>query len=197
MKNYQAMVRWACFFLLFTISFSVSAQKMSADDSRFQNAREMMDLGKFGLAMQALRPLTSNYEGNIYTKIASYYYAVSAYNDGQKYVAKDMFLQILQQYPDWDKTDKVNLWLANIYFAENDLKSAFNYVSFIDDNEIKASALELKNGYLSGLSLDELDSLLQAYPSDKTIAANLAAKIAAQPIGEQDREYLENIVSVF
>jgi hypothetical protein len=186
------------FALVLLMHFSYGwAQSDSPDDNRYTNAKLLVDEGKYGLAMQALRPLTNDYDGNRYTKSASFLFAVSAYNDGQKYVAKDMFLQILRKYPDWEKTDEVNLWLANIYLSEGDFQNGINYASFIRNSDIKRDAIELKRGYLRNLSLEELDSLLQIYPSDKAIASNLADKIVDLPIVQQDREYLENIVSVF
>ena len=187
-------------FLVFVLFLTIGhswAQKESPADARFKNARELMDLEKYGLAMQALKPLTSSFENNKYSRISSYYYAVSAYYDNQKYVAKDMFLQIVQQYPTWEKLDEVNLWLANIYLQDGDFKNGLNYASFIKNDEIRREAYELKINYLNNLSLNELDSMLKTYPSDKAIAENLADKISELPIDEQDRDYLENIVSVF
>jgi len=189
--------RFSFVFIFILIAGFSWAQKVSPEESRFKNARELMDLGKFGMAMQAFEPLTASFEGNRYTIISSFYYAVAAYNEGQKYVARDMFLQILQKYPKWEKLDEVNLWLANIYLEDGDFKSGLSYASFIRNNEIKQQASEIKSNYLKVLTFNELDSLLQTYPSDIAIASSLADKIMEMPIDEQDRDYLENIVSVF
>lgn len=182
--------------LLLVFSFSW-AQDESVEDTRFKNGKELMELEKYGLAMQTLQPLTNEFSGNKYTTIASFYYAVSAYNDGQKALAKDMFIQILQKYPSWEKLEEVNLWLTNIYLEEGDVEKGFNYASFLKNPVLKNEAEELKKNLLRNLSYDELNDLINAYPSDKAIAINLADKIAEMPIHEQDREYLENIVSVF
>jgi len=189
--------RFSFVFIFILIAGFSWAQKVSPEESRFKNARELMDLGKFGMAMQAFEPLTASFEGNRYTIISSFYYAVSAYNEGQKYVARDMFLQILQKYPKWEKLDEVNLWLANIYLEDGDFMNGLSYASFIRNNEIKQQALEIKSNYLKVLTFNELDSLLQTYPSDIAIASSLADKIIEMTIDEQDRDYLENIVSVF
>ncbi len=184
--------------LAFLLIFSYSwAQKESAEDARFKNAKELMNQEKFGLAMQALKPLTNSFEGNRYAILSSFYYAVAAYNDGQKSVAKDMFLQVLQKYPSWGKLDEVNLWLANIYLAEGDFNNGFTYASFIKNPSLKSKVEELKTTYLQQMTYDELDSLIKENPSDKSVAINIADKISALPIDKQDREYLENIVSVF
>jgi len=182
--------------VLLTVHF-VWAQKSNPNEARFNNAKELMNLGKYGLAMQEIEPLTTAFEGNRFEKIASFYYAVCAHHAGQKFVARDMFLQILQKYPTWENRDEVNLWLTNIYLDEGDIQKGFNYASFIRDSKIKNEAAELKKAYLEKLNYGELDSLIQVYPSDHVVAEKLADKIIALPISAQDRDYLENIVSVF
>jgi tetratricopeptide (TPR) repeat protein len=191
---------------IFRISFAVLlffslnlayAQKINSYESEFNNGKELLNLKKFGLAMQAFKPLTNSMGGNPYQKIASFYYAVSAFGDEQTQVAKDMFLQIANKYPDWIKIDEVYLWLANIYLQEGDYNRGLTFASKIEKTDIGKSASELKRNYLRNMSYSELDSLLSLYPSDKEIAINLADKIAEKPIQDQDRGLLENIVSVF
>jgi hypothetical protein len=186
-------------FLILPLSLSVFlalAQGGNNFQSNFNNGKELLSLKKYGLAMQAFKPLTNAIEGNPYEKIASYYYAVSAYEDGQKQVAKDMFLQIASKYDEWSKIDEVYLWLANMYLQDGDYQKGLTYASKIENTEARQSATHLKQSYLKKRSYDELDSMLSLYPSDKEIAINLADKIFEQPIFEQDRDLLENIVSV-
>lgn len=178
------------------IVFYTLAQDGNSFQSNFNNAKELLNLKKYGLAMQAFKPLTNAIQGNPYAKIASFYYAVCAYENGQKQVAKDMFLQIASINTEWDKIDEVNLWLTNIYLQEGDYQKGLTYASKIENTEARQSAVRLKQNYLKKMSYNELDSLLSLYPSDKDIAIKLADKIVEQPIFEQDRDLLENIVSV-
>lgn len=60
-----------------------------------------------------------------------------------------------------------------------------------------SEAILLKENYLKSLNYNQLDTLLEIYPSDKEIAANLALKIIELPFAQQDRALLENIISVF
>lgn len=175
----------------------VYGQQTNTFESEFTNGKELLELKKFGLAMQAFKPLTNSIDGNPYPKIASFYYAVAAFGNDQHQVAKDMFLQIANKYPDWTKIDEVYLWLANIYLQEGDYKRGLTFASKIEKTDVAQSAAELKRNYLKNMSYSELDSLLNSYPSDKEIAINLADKIVEKPIQEQDRDLLENIVSVF
>lgn len=184
-------------FVLFLSLNLVWAQSDSPDDARYENARELMNLGKFGLAMQAFKPLTLSYGGNQYEKISSFYFAVSAYHDNQKYVARDMFLSLLQKYPKWEKLDEVYLWLTSIYLEEGDYNKGLNYASKIRDKEIKDETILFKINYLKSQDYNQLDSLFNLYPTDKEIASNLAQQIIELPFAEQDRVLLEHITSVF
>ena len=151
------------FLIAFSLIFFYShAQKISPEESRFKNARELLELGKYSMAMQAFEPLTKTYAGNHYTKISSFYYAIAAYNDGQMHVAKDMFLQILQKYPSWDKLEEVNLWMANIFLEEGNYARGLNYASFIKTPDIKAQVTSIKKEHLAALSFNELDSLFNS-----------------------------------
>ncbi len=196
LKYFFLRVNLAAFFILISIGISFS-QKTDPNELRFKNAKELMSLEKYSLAMQTFKPLISSLEGNQYAAISSYYYAISAYNDNHKYVARDMFLQILSEYPNWEKQDEVYLWLTNIYLQEGDYKKGLTYASKIKNHEILSAASGLKKSFLQKLELSQLDSLLKEYPSDKTIAEGLAEKIFQQPIANQDRDLLENIVSVY
>jgi tetratricopeptide (TPR) repeat protein len=199
-NNKKMMKMFFRTFLTVTLSLSfavASAQNESSYKSNFDNGKELLKLGRYGLAMQAFKPLTSSIEGNPYNRIAAFYYAVAAFNDEQSQVAKDMFLQITSKYPDWEKIDEVNFWLTNIYLKEGDYQKGLTFASKIKNAELLQSATLLKESYLTDMTYPELDSLLGIYPSDKVIAGKLADKIIEQSIHEQDREYLENIVSVF
>ncbi len=183
---------------MFLLSGSIAfSQSKDSNELKFRNAKELMNLEKYSLAMQAFKPLTSSQVDNRYAAISSYYFAISAYNINQKYVARDMFLQILHEYPKWEKQDEVYLWLTNIYLQEGNYKKGLIYASKIKDNEIKEEASGLKQSFLQKLELSQLDSLLKEYPSDRTVAAGLADKIIEMPIVDQDRDLLENIVTVY
>lgn len=190
-------IHFAFLFVIFMPLNLVWAQSDNPDEARYENARELMNLGKYGLAMQAFKPLTLSYGGNRYEKISSFYFAVSAYHDNQKYVARDMFLSSLQKYPTWEKLDEVNLWLTSIYMEDGDYYKGLNHASKIRNKEIMSEAILLKENYLKSLNYNQLDTLLDIYPSDKEIASNLALKIIELPFAQQDRALLENIISVF
>ncbi len=170
------------------------SQKYDYRHADFTNGKELLKLKKYALAMQAFKPLTSEFEDNPYEKMASFYYAVAAYHDNQPVVARSMFQQILQKHPGWKKSDEVNLWLANIYMESGDYFKGLDYALKIKDKKIAESAEGLKGKYLNYLDYNQLDSLYKAHPSDRSIAVSLADKIAELPMSAQDRFLLESIV---
>src|SRR6188768_523990 len=61
---------------------------------QYTNAKELFKAGKYNLAMESFKPLIPYDQNNRYSEYASFYYALAAYHQGYKAVAKDMFNQI-------------------------------------------------------------------------------------------------------
>ncbi|MDZ7608244.1 MAG: ABC transporter substrate-binding protein [Cyclobacteriaceae bacterium] len=80
---------------------------------------------------------------------------------------------------------------------DNDYKKAMDFASKIQDGAITKKAIELKGHYLDGLSLEKLTGMLSDHPSDAQVAQAVCDKIVQMPFKLQDRELLENLVSVF
>lgn len=171
------------------------AQGTNTFKSYFENGKELMGLGKNALAMQAFKPILS--AENPYRETAAFLYGVAAYREKQNFVARDMFLQIVSMSPNWQQIDEVNLWLTHLYLMDGDYKKAMEFGSKIQDPTISKSAISYKRQFLEKLSFEKLNSLLSDYPSDKQVAEALCDKIIQMPFKSQDRELLENLVSVF
>ena len=61
------------FIILFSFQLTIAFAQKENFTSQFNNAKELFDLGKYGLAMQAFKPLTGEFEGNAYSEYASYF----------------------------------------------------------------------------------------------------------------------------
>src|SRR5688500_18613586 len=104
-------------FVICLLAFSIGNVYAQTDyDKQYSNANALLRDGKYNLAMESFKPLISYAANNPYSVYASFYYALSAYNQGYKAVAKDMFNQIRSLYPNWDKIGEVNFWLGKIHF---------------------------------------------------------------------------------
>ena len=162
--------------------------------SQFMNGKNLFNLGKYELAMEALKDLTSQPESG-YGEYSSFFYALSAYRLDQQFVAKSMFLQILERYPQWNKNEEVHYWLAEIYFSEKNYLQGLEQLEYIKGKDKTTS---LKKYHLQKIgSVDTLQHLLEKNNQDKDIAVILADKISSQPFMLQDRSLLEFLVEDF
>ncbi len=189
-------LKLAC--LLIWLSANVIfAQTSDSDYSRYLNGKDLLLMEKYGLAMQALKPLTNSYTKGRYTEYATFLYAVAAFHNKEIGDAKNMFLQIKYNYSDWHKMDEVNLWLFKIYMHEGNYSQALKAQKDIKNpNLIKQTEL-LSDSYFKSMTTEQLNDLLKENPSEKKLAVALANKIISLPFDKQDRELLENIVSVY
>ncbi len=182
--------------VLWLSSFSPGiAQNTNTFKSYFDNGKELLSIGKNALAMQAFKPVIST--ENPYRETAAYLYGIAAYREKQNFIARDMFLQVVNINPTWKQIDEVNLWLSHLYLLDGDYKKAMEFASKIQDGAITKNAIELKRQYLEKLSIEKLNNMLSDYPSDTQVAQALCDKIIQMPFNLQDRELLENLVSVF
>src|SRR3989337_197701 len=102
------------------VFFSLAVWGQVDYPKQYQNAKDFFRQGKYNLAMESFKPLIAYDQKNQYSPYASFYYALAAYKQGYKAVAKDMLLQIRSVHAKWDKIEDVNLWLANIYLEDHD-----------------------------------------------------------------------------
>src|SRR5688572_20596253 len=122
MINYQFIVRSLALIaiVICCLSFVNCAAAQTDYKQQYSIAKRLYTDGKYNLAQESFKSLIPYSQGNPYSEYASFYYALSAYRQGFLAVAKDMFSQIKTLYPNWDKIDEVNLWLAKIHFDSKD-----------------------------------------------------------------------------
>ncbi len=183
------------FFLL--LSLHAAGQNKIKWNEQYQEGKEFLKLGRYKLAMQTLKPLTSDFENDVDVRYASFYYAVAAWHNGDVMEAKNMFLQLKHKYSDWNKMDEINLWLIQIYFDEGQFERAKNLMRELHGDDLMEKARQLEADYLSKLSYEQLYEMITSNTNDQEIARALANRIIQKPLHEQDRALLENIVTVF
>jgi ABC-type branched-subunit amino acid transport system substrate-binding protein len=158
-------------------------------------AKKLYTDGKYNLAMESFKKLIPYAQGNVYREYASYYYGVSAYKQGFKAVAKDMFGQIKTLYPTWDKMDEVNVWLAKIHFDNKDLFQGLRLINELKDEKIKKEANEFKKYALTSIEdIETLKMMLEEYPKDGVIGERLAQALAKNQNQLEDQKLLESLI---
>ena len=181
--------------LFLAMCMSSSAQNFS---SLFKEGKAYFDKEQYALAMTKFASITSGNDNSDVVRYASYYYAVSAYESGDANLAKNMFLQVQQKFPQWDVQPEVNFWLAFLTANEGDAERTFSYLKDIPSN-VKVEEVEsLKTTVVQSLSdINQLRNLLQLHPSDEIIASRLVEVILDQDVSDQDIDLLNELQDSF
>lgn len=185
-------------FTFLLISFGISAQDAASYEKSYKNGKDLYNLGKYALAMEALKPLTRQESGNPYQEHASFYFALAAFKEGQSNLAKDMFLQITQKHPNWVNLDEVYYWLSTIYFEQGAYDQALKASAKVKTKKRSEDLVEMKTHYLFAINdLERLKELLQQNPYDGEVANVLATKISERPASPPNTQLLDFLINEF
>jgi tetratricopeptide (TPR) repeat protein len=181
--------------LLSVIPYQGVAQ--TSYQQRYLQAKALFKEGKYNLAQEAFRELIPRQSGNPFSEYASFYYALSAYHQGYRAVARDMLLQIKSIYPSWNQIGEVNLWLARIHFDDKNYFQALHVLQEIDHPKLLRDKMLLKEGALKEeQDVHVLKSLYDKYPDDEIVAQALA-RMLRQSGTREDRWMLEKLIERF
>jgi predicted negative regulator of RcsB-dependent stress response len=87
--------------------------------------------------MESFKPLIPYDSKNNFSEYASFYYALAAYNQGFKAVAKTSLNQLKATHPNWNKMDEVNFWMGKILLDERDYFQALKIFATVQDKKIQ------------------------------------------------------------
>lgn len=184
-------------FFSFLLLFAVSAACAQSFQQKYSYAKTLYKEGKYNLAQEAFKELIPYQEGNPFSQYASFYYALSAYHQGYRAVARDMFLQIKSLYPQWNQIDEVNLWLARIYFDEKNYFQGLQALGDIKSNKLQREREGLKQQAMAAVQeLHVAKSLYEKYPDDEVIARNLSRLLRDSKAGD-DQALLMQLIDKF
>jgi len=157
------------------------AQKVTYD-SRFKTGVEDIKLGRFAHSMEMLLPLTSTTIATSYSEYAHYYYALSAYQSKKYKESRQMLLQLVNRFPNWNKINDVNYLLGANSLATNQWRESAQYFQKIKDSSFSKDIQSLKTHYLATIpDLSTFISLQKQYPDDRDIAVELIKFIQKSP----------------
>lgn len=181
---------------LLAITFSLSAQM---DYNRqFSNAKSLYKDGKYNLAMETFKTLIPYDKNNPYVEYASFFYALSAYHQGYKAVAKDMLNQIKTLYPNWDKINEVNFWLGKIYFDNRDYFQGLRTFAAITDKKFEKDINAIKKVNLATITdVETLRMMHEEYPKDEIAGKSFATVLSKNVTSEEDKKELDQLIDKF
>jgi tetratricopeptide (TPR) repeat protein len=164
---------------------------------QYASAKMLFKEGRYNLAMESFKSLIQYDVNNPFSEYASFFYALSAYHQGYRSVAKDMLIQVKTLYPAWEQLDEVNLWLAKIHFDGNDYFQALQVLSQIKSGKLTKETTALKQKSLAPLTDAEiLKRMFENYPNDEVIGERLARVIAKSALPE-DKALLDKLILAF
>lgn len=186
-------------FLVCLFALLVTTTFAQVDYNRqYTNAKELFKAGKYNLAMESFKPLIPYDHNNRYSEYASFYYALAAYHQGYKAVAKDMFNQIRNTHANWDKMPEVNFWLGKIHFDNHDYFQGLKVFSAIQDKKFEKDIEAVKSANLHQVTdLETLRMMHEEYANDPVIAKALATALAKNTSNPEDLKTLEDLIDKF
>lgn len=189
----------AIFFGL-VLSHGVWGQSFKRFQSDYQTAKELIEQEEYAQATTFLRELIVAHPNNIYESYASFFYAYASYQLEDYDQARDILLQLLQRYPDWEKIQEARYLMGAVQFARQKPKFALRYLQKVDQQDFGKRLPKLKKAYLTSLSKAALRDLYREFPEEEVIARLLADRIAEQvfeDIPEGERIQLDQIADQF
>ncbi len=193
--RYSAIFKSLAFSVfLFCATFSYAQDYQT----NFTFGKELFREGRYELAMQSFRKVMVPGSDNPYAPYAAFYNALAALKLGQTENSRQLFLEVTQRYPRWDKVDEAWYWLATSYFEEANAAVALDYLKRITSVPMAAEIKSLKTKYLSKIdSVGTIKALYENYPEDTVVAAMLARNIVDHPSNVLDQSLVREIVQKF
>jgi len=199
LSNGNNMILIKRILLAFSITIIlVSSVRAQNTDKIFKEGKTLFDQKNYALALVKLAPITSLNEKSDAVAYASYYYAVSAYHSGDSKTSKEMFLQLLQKFPNWTEKPEALYWLAQLSFEAKDYSMAMGYLDRIGAAPYFEDIRNLKEYHFSKVyQLDKLKSLLKEFPEETILASNLLNEILKRDVMEQDIDLINELSSKY
>lgn len=184
---------------IFLLAFVVNCSYAQTDYKQlYAISKKLYTEGQYNLAMESFKKLIPYDQQNPYREYASFYYALSAYHQNYKAVAKDMFGQIKTLYPAWDKMDEVNIWLAKIHFDNKDYFQGLRLLHELKNEKNRQAVSEMKRHAISGVTdIETLRMMLEEYPKDAVIGERLAHELSKNQTRLEDQELLLSLIRKF
>lgn len=188
------------FFILLVLGLviKVEAQKASTEfEASYKAAKQLLDQGKHGLAMQSFKTLLAKGEVNEQLPYTNFYLGNAAYLDGNISYAKNVFLQITVKHSSWQKIDAANLWLSRIGFEQSGVFKGMLYGTKIIEEPYLSKSNKYIKSQLQDQPVDVLEELYNNYPTNKLVAEAYAFALSALPTSLETRVVLDSLINKF
>lgn len=179
----------------------ISAFQLKAQtnyESDYLAGKKYFNSGDYQTAQSHFQNLLDLNENNPFYLYASYFYAISAYETGNKERAMQVLQNIRSTHPKWDKIEEVNIWYGKMLIQEGNLMQGLEVLNAIEGGKLKTIAEQIKKVTLSSYdSISLLQKAMELNPYDKVLAKYLAMKINQQPLVDRKVELMEFLIDSF
>jgi ABC-type branched-subunit amino acid transport system substrate-binding protein len=188
---------WCLLFLLL-LPATLRAQTSKELDTRVANGKQLLDQGKYDLALAELSPVLNTSLNYKEKPQALYLYSVGALKTQKIKEASDRVTALLQQYPAWPNRAEAQYLAANIALEQKDYAKALQALGEIKDPAFEADMLAMKQAYLGRINDKALlAGLVQQFPEDRDVALVFADKLMAGWYTDKDKGTLDGIINRF
>ena len=164
---------------------------------KYERGKDYLKQGRYTVAMELLKPLTNEMEGNKYVQYAHYFYSLAAFKAGLYQDANTMLLQLTNKYPQWEKTEDAFYLLSNVAFEQKKYRPALTYLEG-RGKDLKDDIEKMKSFYFDQVTvIDTLINLQKDFASDVTLAKSLAKKLSSFAMNEKQKMLLEYLVQEY
>eukprot|EP00540_Astrosyne_radiata_P007140 CAMPEP_0116824120 /NCGR_PEP_ID=MMETSP0418-20121206/1221_1 /TAXON_ID=1158023 /ORGANISM="Astrosyne radiata, Strain 13vi08-1A" /LENGTH=452 /DNA_ID=CAMNT_0004452457 /DNA_START=1042 /DNA_END=2397 /DNA_ORIENTATION=+ len=169
-----------CSLLVFVFPASTTLAHVDKEQlKKYKKAKKYYFASDYESAKAILLSLIDGGEKNTTTPYALFYYALSAYHNGELSLAEDTFSTILEEYPDWEQEDEVNYWLGQLRFEAEDYHTGLTWLAKITNQKLGTALEAMKVYFLRQVdNIRVLQNIAKQYPDDRTIASVLSEKVA-------------------
>ncbi len=157
--------------------------------ANFQKAKTQIELGNYEEAMDLLRPVLGATSSNPYASYATYFFALSAYEDGKYELAKTTLRPLLVPGK-FDKIDEANYLMAHIYLAQNEYRLALDQLADIKSSSLKQQANTSFTNALVKLDKANLKQLYDQYRDESILKNALVQKLKYEASSKEELELL-------
>ncbi len=188
------------FFLIYSLPVLGQVDNPTGESlkAQYQKGKTLYEQQQYKEALEVFRPLSRISQTNPYAPYASFFFGLSAFRQGDYALAKNMFLQLKDKYPNWENTGQVNYWLANTYFEQKDYQPALSLLDKTENKKAKEEAQTMKRFYLSAVKSDSvLQSLLREYPKDQIIAEALVKNLSQSFFDANKQALADSLAKVY
>jgi len=188
------------FFLLLATGFglSVNAQRASKQfESTYKGTKQLLDQGKFGLAMQSFKNLLAKGESNELVPYTLFYLGNAAYQNGDKEYAKNVFLELTVKYPNWDKMDAAYVWLSRLGFEQSGSFKGLLYATKITSEPYLSKSTQYLKQHLGKEPFEVLKELHLEYSDNKEVATAFAFALNKKQQTPENKQLLDSLINKF